>query len=355
MNIFEKLLKNIKDFFLMDKYVNTRRKDEIFRNQKGIIIISFFSFLVMSFINWYAKSWIMLSTTVSGCIILLITYIIARINRNNISLVVGILIVYIVIFSAYIIGIGGGNEGFSPLWVLLATYVVLIGIDSKLGLLVSVYFTIFIFIVYQTPAQSILQYKFNADFKLRFPYLFIINFALAIYILVSLRHLQYYNFKKQEELEKIYNIDQLTNVYNRNKFIEFSHKYNKKNCRKVACFYIDVNGMHNVNNSKGHEAGDCLLKDIAYELKNDFSNGTIFRMGGDEFLVIILDADEKELKDRIELFIDANEKANYAVSTGYSYKEDDVDIDSLVKEADNYMLINKKKFYELHKSQRIEP
>lgn len=355
MNIFKKLVKNIKEFFLMDKYVTTRRMDEVFRNQKGIILISFFSFLVMSLINWYAKSWVMLSTTISGCVVLLIAYIIAKINKNNVSLVIGILIVYIIIFSAYVIGIGGGNDGFSPLWVLLATYVVLIGINTKLGLLVSVYFAILIFVVYQTPAQSILQYQFSAQFKLRFPYLFLINFALAIYILVNLKRLQYYNFKKQEELEKIYNIDQLTNVYNRNKFIEFSHKYNKKNCRRVACFYIDVNGMHNVNNSKGHEAGDCLLKDIAFELKNDFNNGFIFRMGGDEFLVIVLDTDEKDLKERIELFIEANKKANYAVSTGYSYQEDNVDIDLLVKEADNYMLSNKKKFYELNKNQRIEP
>jgi len=339
----------------MDKYVTTRRMDEVFRNQKGIILISFFSFLVMSLINWYTKSWVMLSTTISGCVVLLIAYIIAKINKNNVSLVIGILIVYIIIFSAYVIGIGGGNDGFSPLWVLLATYVVLIGINTKLGLLVSVYFAILIFVVYQTPAQSILQYQFSAQFKLRFPYLFLINFALAIYILVNLKKLQYYNFKKQEELEKIYNIDQLTNVYNRNKFIEFSHKYNKKNCRRVACFYIDVNGMHNVNNSKGHEAGDCLLKDIAFELKNDFNNGFIFRMGGDEFLVIVLDTDEKDLKERIELFIEANKKANYAVSTGYSYQEDNVDIDLLVKEADNYMLSNKKKFYELNKNQRIEP
>src|SRR5574344_471984 len=349
MNIFEKIFRNIKTFFEMDNYVTSHRREEIIKNQRGIALIGFIAFLIMSGVNIYSKSWTMLWTTLAGSVLLLIGYITVKATSKNVALMVIFLIVYVGIFSAYTIGIDGGNDGFAALWVLLGTYVALIGVSVKLGIIASLYFMIFIFIVYQTPCQSILQYDFDPQFKLRFPYLFIINFALAMFIVVSLRRLQYFNFKKQEELEKIYNMDQLTNVYNRSNFVEFAHKYNHKNCRKVACFCIDVNGMHDINNLKGHEAGDAILKDIAYELKNDFAGDYIYRMGGDEFLVVALSAVKEDFLERINLFKEDVNKNNYSLSTGFAYKEDDVDIESLLKEADDLMIKDKENYHKTHK------
>lgn len=345
MNIFQKLFRNVKDFLMIDAYVNKHRKEQVMRNQRGIALLGFIAFMAMSVVNIFEQSWIMLYTTLGGGIIFLVGYLVAKFTNDNKFLMSCLLIVYIGLFSAYTLGINGGNEGFAALWVLLATYVALIGIDFKFGFLASIYFIIFIFVVYQTPAQSILQYNFNTQFRIRFPYLFMINFGLAVFIIVNIQKLQYNIIKKQEELEKIYNMDQLTNVYNRNNFIEFSKKHSINKLQNVGCLYVDLNGLHKINNLKGHEYGDDVLKDLAYSLKNSFAGDNIFRMGGDEFLAITIGTSEEDFNIKIKNFSTQINGFNLSVSKGSAYSKNLNDIESLVKIADKNMLTNKDNYY----------
>ncbi len=54
----------------------------------------------------------------------------------------------------------------------------------------------------------------------------------------------------------------------------------------LALFMIDLNGLKNVNDNKGHEAGDKMICNAAQYIKNVFgSSGRVFRIGGDEFIV----------------------------------------------------------------------
>lgn len=83
--------------------------------------------------------------------------------------------------------------------------------------------------------------------------------------------------------------DLLTGLKNRNSYEENHPKYPEK-CRfSLTCIYIDANGLHELNNSKGHKAGDEMLCTIADYLKERFYLPDIYRIGGDEFVVFVVD------------------------------------------------------------------
>ena len=92
--------------------------------------------------------------------------------------------------------------------------------------------------------------------------------------------------------------DLLTGVYNRNAMNNrISEDVSGVNeiAKPFGVFFIDVNGLKTINDTQGHLAGDNLLKDVASALKElTGRNGEIYRVGGDEFLVISPKTDNAE-------------------------------------------------------------
>lgn len=81
--------------------------------------------------------------------------------------------------------------------------------------------------------------------------------------------------------------DELCGLYNRTKCNEVFDELNRQN-QDYAFINLDMNGLKGVNDSLGHMAGDQLLKEFAQILQAAFRDiGQVFRMSGDEFLVII--------------------------------------------------------------------
>src|SRR5574344_478043 len=182
MKLLNKLILNVKKFFYMDQYVNIHHQETDLRNQCGMALIGSVGFLIMSIINVVSKSWMMLITTLVCSFLFLVGYIVSKLLNKNWILMIIFTSVYIVIFSMYIIL--GGNDGFASLWVLLATYGVLIAIDFKLGLFVSIYFMLLIFLLFLGPLSIYLPSidkagMYTATFRQRFPFLFLINFFVA--------------------------------------------------------------------------------------------------------------------------------------------------------------------------------
>ena len=114
-------------------------------------------------------------------------------------------------------------------------------------------------------------------------------------------------------------------------------------------FFVDVNGLKTTNDSKGHLAGDNLLKDVAVTLKEHFTDGEVYRVGGDEFMVIIENVD-KERFDQLEqdLVKDCERpgRAHYAV--GSSYSNETHNIKRSMQLADTRMYENKEAYYARH-------
>lgn len=96
--------------------------------------------------------------------------------------------------------------------------------------------------------------------------------------------------EKQELYFKLAYTDYLTGLGNRTKLghdIETFFKTNDQ-CLPLVFYTIDINGLKEINDTMGHNAGDTILKDFAAILKKAFSEEAyIYRVGGDEFSIIL--------------------------------------------------------------------
>lgn len=147
--------------------------------------------------------------------------------------------------------------------------------------------------------------------------------------------------------------DLLTGVYNRNAMNNrISEDVNGTRLIKkpFGVFFIDVNGLKTINDTQGHLAGDNLLKDVALTLKElNGENIEIYRVGGDEFLIITPKTSpaeflkiEEELKSKCEL----PNRAHFAVGSCHSDENDDVR--RAMQKADARMYEVKEEYYSRH-------
>ena len=106
---------------------------------------------------------------------------------------------------------------------------------------------------------------------------------------------------QQHELENLANTDGLTGLFNKRYFETMLKILDEKNTR-YALFYMDLDRFKPVNDTYGHEMGDKILKEVAHRLWGCIrSHDYAFRMGGDEFTLIINGNMDKSLcEKRIE-------------------------------------------------------
>ena len=81
--------------------------------------------------------------------------------------------------------------------------------------------------------------------------------------------------------------DMLTGLPNRSCFDAERRSLQHKNAYWLSCIYLDVNGLHQLNNSRGHAAGDKLLRNLAAQLAQNFGREHAYRVGGDEFVILL--------------------------------------------------------------------
>ena len=150
----------------------------------------------------------------------------------------------------------------------------------------------------------------------------------------------------EQQLHEISRIDQLTQLRNRNAF-EFEKDSMSSLCKtSLGCVYIDVNGLHEINNEQGHDAGDKMLKYVASEVKDTFSDKLSFRVGGDEFIAFVPDASIEDIEKNVQELVERIEKHNYHVAIGCKVSRIRLlSLDYLISEAEKKMIINKKLYY----------
>ncbi len=91
--------------------------------------------------------------------------------------------------------------------------------------------------------------------------------------------------------------DPLTGLYNRSSFDRMRDTHEK---RSIALLLVDVDNFKSINDTRGHDVGDRILKKVAYKLLSTFrEEDFVFRIGGDEFAVIMVYA-KSALKDVVE-------------------------------------------------------
>lgn len=150
--------------------------------------------------------------------------------------------------------------------------------------------------------------------------------------------------KQQEKLEYMSYRDELSGLYNRNKYIQILNSHRGHVLPMCGVAFIDLNGLKQVNDQKGHEAGDEFICDVAEIIKEAFPKRA-YRIGGDEFAVIIWKIDQEEFERKMSVLQEAMKQHEVSVSLGYLWKENCEDLEELLKEADQCMYEAKKRYY----------
>lgn len=114
----------------------------------------------------------------------------------------------------------------------------------------------------------------------------------------------------------------------------------------------DINGLKIVNDTMGHAAGDRLIKEACSLICEYFTHGAVYRIGGDEFVVILQEKGFDSLKDvitEINHVIEENVKKKKAVvSIGYSeLTPDDQLVHDVFERADQMMYQRKQQLKQM--------
>ena len=154
-----------------------------------------------------------------------------------------------------------------------------------------------------------------------------------------------------EELEFRAYHDALTALPNRTLFrdrLSQAIKYSRRNKKKFALLFIDLDRFKQINDSFGHQFGDAVLLEIAKRIRKELrADDTLARFGGDEFVVIARDIADKEAVEKIASKMLASLKEPLrlyghdiytSISIGISlYPDDSQNEENLVKFADSAM------------------
>ncbi|MBP5429012.1 MAG: GGDEF domain-containing protein [Clostridia bacterium] len=147
--------------------------------------------------------------------------------------------------------------------------------------------------------------------------------------------------------------DALTGLLNRQVYYSDMHNGADKIDYAVS---IDLNDLKHINDGYGHDAGDVALKTVASVLKKHVGrHGTVYRIGGDEFVIFYRNVDEGDVVRAIAKMREEMEKTPYVCAFGYAKKESLHSVEDAVRFADREMYDDKtqiKKFQEAEKRAR---
>ena len=139
--------------------------------------------------------------------------------------------------------------------------------------------------------------------------------------------------------------DALTSLFNRLKFNEDIASFSKSDEPLFTCLYVDVNGLHELNNLLGHQKGDDMLCCVADTLRKYFPEEKIYRIGGDEFVVISTNLAKQQMELSINHVRRDLLKNNYEISVGIETGACGGNVEKVVAAAEFEMRNNKAIYY----------
>lgn len=148
----------------------------------------------------------------------------------------------------------------------------------------------------------------------------------------------------KNELQALCYIDSATSLFNSNRYLEDLKLLHKDGFCSIGIVFVDVNGLKEINDNHGHHAGDELLSQVASDLAVCFQ-GTAYRVGGDEFIVLCKDISRQDMESELDILQHLALNRGYSVSIGHAWAEQPARLEELVNLADQNMYENKKNYY----------
>lgn len=171
------------------------------------------------------------------------------------------------------------------------------------------------------------------------------------YLLLSMSIFLSYAIRHRNHVDMLHRLsyhDLLTNALNRNAFMDVLSQFRPGQYASAGIIYIDINGMKEINDFYGHHQGDKILITTVVKVFNLFKPDELFRIGGDEFVIITYDLTETDFYEKFNLLRNIFcKKTNlpFSIATGSCWVKSPSDLNSLLQQADSAMYTDKKKFY----------
>lgn len=168
-----------------------------------------------------------------------------------------------------------------------------------------------------------------------------------LYLLKSVTYYIINDIQKRKmvgKLEYLSYVDLLTDVYNRNRYIRDLDSLKMYAPASMGVIYLDINGLKLLNDNYGHRYGDYIIKKAAKLICGVFD--AVYRIGGDEFVVLCIDIDEQQFKEKVELLRQRLAKeGDINASIGSTWEKGKVNLDLLINHADDLMYAEKQCYY----------
>ncbi len=166
--------------------------------------------------------------------------------------------------------------------------------------------------------------------------------------------------KAEAYLEYLGKHDVLTQLKNRSFFVDELGRLQRKRTPLVSFIALDLNNLKQANDEGGHAAGDDLLRRFGEVLNKAVDRpGQAARIGGDEFVVLLLGHDEaatRKVLDNIHSLLELNNQyyggVALSVSAGEATCRNPDALEQALKDADRSLYEDKRRYYSSHERRR---
>uniref|UniRef100_UPI0025BDF1CE GGDEF domain-containing protein n=1 Tax=Megasphaera sp. TaxID=2023260 RepID=UPI0025BDF1CE len=163
--------------------------------------------------------------------------------------------------------------------------------------------------------------------------------TLTLFLAIMLRNRDIFR-----SLERISTTDQLTGVGNRRGFSEYLRTLSDG--MSLAFIFGDLNGLKQTNDTQGHEAGDQLICQAARIMKSLTDDSSVFRMGGDEFMLVVRNVDKTQARRIIRDLRARYRSSGISMALGCIVCHAPiVNIDDVISQVDREMYADKERIY----------
>lgn len=138
--------------------------------------------------------------------------------------------------------------------------------------------------------------------------------------------------------------DGLTGLNNRNSYMQALMQISTFPPDSLGVVFVDLNGLKKINDEQGHNAGDAFIKGISAVFRRHFRKEDVFRIGGDEFVVMCRNIPEERFLAKTTRFQgDAEFEYPGALALGSVWASGEVHVMDMVRRADSLMYEHKRR------------
>lgn len=320
-----------------------------------ILLVTGHVLLGMTALNFFVARHPLATTTALSSVGFYLLYLLStKAKYNGPLLYVCIFFLTLWMFNCFIIT--GGVEGFSFLWILLVAVLAFPLFGIRGGLLFSlVFFFDLSFFFYVPAGRAFLQYPYSDAFLQRTPLAYLTFALISLYLELVRKKTYDALLSSNDRLLHLSTHDPLTHLFNRQAFSgAATFAFSDRAKKPAALLMIDFDFFKSVNDTYGHMAGDTVLRESAQRIATILPrNGWGFRMGGEEFAILLTGNIAKNYQDiayrmRVSIantpFCVEKHRIPVTVSIGGVYAKNATgsDLPRLLKEADQALYAAKK-------------